>query len=211
MGQVKLESLTPNAELFILRIARVSSNQDNTDPGLLNYLIRNKHWSPFEHAFATFEIETNRAIAAQILRHRSFTFQEFSLRYAAASGTEKFKARRQGITNRQSSTDDLNMDVIQWYDETQRDIEEYTYQRYEASLKNGIAKEQARFLLPMATVTKLYMTGSIRSWIHYFDIRCDEHTQQEHRVLALMMRALLFDNDEGALPIIGQALTMRDA
>ena len=202
MSGVKFISITPGAERQILYCARVSSNQENDDPGLLRYLIRNKHWSPFEMAHAVMEIETTRAIAPQILRHRSFSFQEFSQRYAAASDWEDTYPRRAGTTNRQGSTDDLHYVAWYWFVETQRRLAEEAFAAYAKALNKGIAPESARFLLPLSTTTKLYMSGSIRSWIHYFEIRCDEHTQLEHRLLAEEARALLAP----LLPTIADAL-----
>lgn len=188
---------------MILYCARVSSDQSNEKTGLLKYLIENKHWSPFEMAHAVFEINTSRAIAAQILRHRSFSFQEFSQRYAQAEGTEKYKGRRQGKVNRQSSIDDLSPNDITWFDDAQFSVERFSYDLYQLALDRGISKEQARFLLPLSTKTKLYMAGSIRSWIHYFDLRCDEHTQLEHRQLALNMREILSNHLPRTSEVLG--------
>lgn len=205
MGQVKLISLTPDAESLILFCARVSSNQENTAPGLLKYLIRNNHWSPFEMAHAVFEIQTSRAIAAQILRHRSFAFQEFSQRYSEATEFEIYLGRTQAEKNRQSSTDNLNEENQHWFQLAQESVHGNSRAYYEEALERGIAKEQARFLLPLSTRTKIYMAGSLRSWIHYFDVRCDSHTQEEHRVLALEMRTNLMRE----LPVIKEALGER--
>ncbi len=202
METVEIISITPNAEQQILYMARVSSDQSNDSVGLIKYLIRNKHWSPFELAHATFEINTSRTIAHQILRHRSFSFQEFSQRYASPNETVKYNARNQAESNRQSSAENVDAETQRWWRAAQDDIENIAFGYYEAALARGIARECARFILPEATETKMYMAGSIRSWIHYFELRCDEHTQLEHRRLALAMRALLAEH----LPTIKEAL-----
>jgi thymidylate synthase (FAD) len=177
------------AEDIISYVARVSnpSNQNNfeTAPKLLGYLINNQHWSPFEHAFMTLEIETSRGIAAQILRHRSFTFQEFSQRYAKATEFVRYPARRQDQKNRQNSIDDMDQADKDFFDSAQQRIENVSQELYNQALDRGIAKEQARFLLPLSTKTKLYMTGPIRSWIHYIELRSGNGTQLEHREIAL--------------------------
>lgn len=202
MSEVKLISITPDAEKLILHCARVSSDQSNESTGLIRYLIRNKHWSPFELAHAVFEIKTSRAIAAQILRHRSFSFQEFSQRYASPDSYEQYKARRQAETNRQSSIDDLDGEQLAWFNYAQEMVWSESYVYYEQAIERGIAKESARFLLPLNTRTTLYMSGSIRSWIHYIELRADEHTQHEHRVIAFIIRDILSDQ----LPNIKEAL-----
>jgi thymidylate synthase (FAD) len=202
MSEVKLISITPDAEKLILFCARVSSDQSNESTGLIRYLIRNKHWSPFELAHAVFEIQTSRAIAAQILRHRSFSFQEFSQRYATPHQYEPYKARRQAEKNRQSSVDDLPTEDLTWFYETQQHTWNDSIERYQAAIERGIAKESARFLLPLNTGTTLYMAGSIRSWIHYIELRAVEHTQHEHRVIALIIRDILSDH----LPTIKETL-----
>jgi len=183
-------------------MARVSSDQSNDSVGLIKYLIRHKHWSPFELAHATFEINTSRTIAHQILRHRSFSFQEFSQRYASPNQTVKYNARNQAESNRQSSAENVDAETQQWWRKVQEDIEALAFTSYGMALEKGIARECARFILPEATETKMYMAGSIRSWIHYFELRCDEHTQLEHRRLAMAMRALLAEH----LPTIKEAL-----
>lgn len=183
------------AEELIVYTARVSnpSNQNNfeTAPKLLSYLIRNKHWSPFEMVDMTVEIETSRAIAAQILRHRSFSFQEFSQRYSAATlGYEPTTARRQDTKNRQASHDDLPEETKVWFETTQGALfydAEYAYQK---ALGMGIAKECARMLLPLSTTTRLYMKGSARSWLHYLQVRTDPGTQAEHREVAEAVAAI---------------------
>lgn len=181
------------AEELIVYTARVSnpSNQMNmeTAPRLINYLIKNKHWSPFEMAHMTVEIQTSRAIAAQILRHRSFSFQEFSQRYAEVTEFENVGIRKQGITNRQSSSEDFDP-IIQVYGITAKasaHIADLLYDvdnLYNMLLNAGVAREVARMILPLTTQTTIYMSGSVRSWIHYLQIRTDEHTQLEHRQVA---------------------------
>lgn len=209
ISPVQLISVTPRAEKSILYIARVSSDQENEDTGLIKYLIRNGHWSPFEHASMTLEITTSRAIATQILRHRSFTFQEFSQRYASPTKTIKYEARRQADKNRQSSVDDLPEIVKQNFREAQEMIEKICFDVYERAIGMGIAKEQARFILPLSTQTEIYMTGTLRSWIHYLGDgpggRTNEHTQQEHRDLALEAQDIFCDE----FPIIAEALGWR--
>jgi thymidylate synthase (FAD) len=191
--QVKLVSITKpyiegllNAEDLISYCARVSnpSNQLNTEtsPKLLKYLIDHKHWSPFEMVNVTFQITTSRAIAAQILRHRSFSFQEFSQRYSAATNLESFDVRKQAEKNRQSSSDklELNEDEI-------KSIKDYLRDGlilYDNLLNKGAAKECARMILPLCTETTMYMSGSVRSWIHYIDLRTQLDTQLEHRDIA---------------------------
>jgi thymidylate synthase (FAD) len=190
-SQIKLVSVTPDAEKTMAYVARVSnpSNQDNENyAGLLRYCIQHNHWSVFEQAHMTLEIETNRGIAAQILRHRSFTFQEFSQRYAdanlLAADIPIPELRRQDEKNRQNSTDDL--DPL-----TQLGLESAISEHFIAAnalykrlLEAGVAKECARFVLPLATPTRIYMTGSVRSWAHYIDLRSAHGTQKEHMVIA---------------------------
>jgi len=183
---VELIHITPDVEHHIAYCARVSSpNQDNPSyEKLLKYLIKHKHWSPFEMGSACFEITTSRGIAAQILRHRSFSFQEFSQRYAEATEFEIYPARRQDLKNKQNSIDDMSDDTRIWFKNIQGDINTMSHTIYEQALQRGIAKEQARFLLPLSTQTKLYMMGSIRSWVTYFLVRMDKSTQLEHREIA---------------------------
>lgn len=188
---VELLWITPDAENVLLYCARVSSDQGNQDPGLLRYLIRNKHWSPFEMASASFEIRTSRTIAHQILRHRSFSFQEFSQRYASPDRILLYDARRQAETNRQSSTTDVDPELQAWWHAVQFRLHDLVREYYDKAIAAGIARECARFILPEATETTIIMTGTLRSWIHYFDLRCDEHTQLEHQLLALTMRDVL--------------------
>ncbi|MHB8407780.1 MAG: FAD-dependent thymidylate synthase [Acidiferrobacterales bacterium] len=182
------------AEELLVYVARVSSpsNQTNleTSPKLLKYLIEHKHWSPFEMGSMTVEIITSRAIAAQILRHRSFSFQEFSQRYAEVKGNAFvcYPGRRQAEKNRQSSVDDLPEEIKRWFEVAQGEVWAVAYQLYAQAIKKGIAKECARFLLPLNTETTLYMSGTIRSWIHYLQIRTEEGVQKEHRDLAIEIR-----------------------
>ena len=188
---VKLISVTPDAEQTMAFIARVSNpaNQDNENYAkLLAYCIKHNHWSVFEQATMTLEIETTRGIAAQILRHRSFTFQEFSQRYADTNLiTENIpvpELRRQDTKNRQNSTDDLD-DAVKL--QFQSEIAEHfaaSNALYKRLLEAGVAKECARFVLPLATPTRLYMTGSVRSWAHYINLRSANGTQKEHMVIA---------------------------
>lgn len=183
---VKLISVTPEAESTIMYCARVSNpaNQISKNTGLINYCIKHGHWSVFEMANMVVEIETSRAIAQQILRHRSFSFQEFSQRYAEAQGFEGYEARRQDTTNRQNSIDDMSDEDQEWFCTVQNDVQEFCDQAYQQALQRGIAKEQARFLLPLSTTTKLYMNGTVRSWLHYLDLRCGNGTQKEHKDIA---------------------------
>ena len=201
---VKLISITPNAEELIAYCARVSSkNQDNPKiQKLLEYCIDHEHWSVFESAFITIEINTSRAISAQILRHRSFTFQEFSQRYAEVPDFYTYEARRQDTKNRQKSIDDMDFKDKHWFTCAQDRVQTVSAFLYNEALDKGIAKEQARFLLPLSSKTKIYMTGNIRSWIHYCDLRCRFDTQKEHRDLALEIREIL----KKELPTIAKAV-----
>ena len=180
---VDLVWVTPNAEEMIVKMARVSApkNQDNMDtaPRLLQYLIKHKHWSPFEMANMTVEIETTRAISPQILRHRSFSFQEFSQRYADTRelGSAVIPhLRRQDHKNRQNSIDDLSSEEIAGYYRRISQLFEDAEHLYKEMISTGIAKECARNILPLGTQTKLYMNGTLRSWIHYIQLRCDPGT-----------------------------------
>lgn len=177
-----------SAEDILVYTARVSSpqNQVNLDTGakLLRYCIRNKHWSVFDMADLTVEIKTSRAISAQILRHQSFKFQEFSQRYAEVVGFETYEARRQDTKNRQNSLDDLSDHDKAWFRWAQDCIQSEALELYNLALSKGIAKECARFLLPMSAETTLYMKGSVRSWIHYLEVRRSASTQKEHRDVA---------------------------
>jgi thymidylate synthase (FAD) len=185
-GVGELSSLSP--EELIVYAARVSSpeNQLNkeTAPKLLGYCIRSKHWSIFEQVSMGVEVTTSRAVAAQILRHKSFSFQEFSQRYAKATDVLIYPARRQDVKNRQNSIDDLPQDVKDWFVEKQKEIADLSKKYYDEALGVGIAKESARFLLPLSTKTKLYVTGNVRSFITYLLVRLDKATQLEHRKIA---------------------------
>ena len=201
---VKLISITPDSENLIAYCARVSSNQQDNPSisNLLRYCIKHKHWSIFETAYLTVEINTSRAISAQILRHRSFTFQEFSQRYAEVPDFVSYNARRQDKKNRQASIDDMSIEDKHWFSVAQDRVQTLTASLYLDALDKGIAKEQARFLLPMSSKTKIYMTGNVRSWIHYLDQRCKWDTQKEHRDLALEIREIL----KKELPTIAKAV-----
>jgi len=185
---------TPDAEQLIVKMARVSNpaNADNTAtaPKLLRYLIKHKHWSPFEMASLCIKIDTERDIAAQILRHRSFSFQEFSTRYAATMRAEIPALRRQDTTNRQNSIDDLPGAVTAEMDRRMCVLLMDAHRLYQDMLDLDVAKETARRILPLCTPTTLYMHGTLRSWIHYITIRTDASTQLEHRLIAEGCRAI---------------------
>lgn len=208
MTNVRLISVTPDAEKTIGYVARVSNpkNQDNPNvAGLLKYCIKHQHWSIFEQAFMTLEIETTRGLAAQILRHRSFTYQEFSQRYADSSllgnSIPLPKLRRQDDKNRQNSIDDIDPLMQQDFEiKMQRHFVD-GMKLYKEMLDAGIAKECARFVLPLATPTKLYMSGSIRSWMHYIDLRSAHGTQKEHMDIAEACRDIFIEQ----FPIIAEA------
>jgi len=209
MKLVKLVSVTPDAEKNIAYCARVSNpnNQDNENYAkLLKYCIDHKHWSIFEMAFLTLEINTTRGLAAQILRHRSFTFQEFSQRYADASLLNEeiplFELRRQDNKNRQNSIDDIDQEMIVKWNTQIREHFSKGKAIYDGMIKDGIAKECARFVLPLATPTRLYMSGSIRSWIHYIDLRSGHGTQKEHMIIANECKQIFIEQ----FPVIGEAL-----
>jgi len=208
MQNVQLLSLTPEAEKTMAYIARVSNpkNQDNQDfSRLLSYCIKNEHWSVFEQSFMTLQIETNRGIAAQILRHRSFTFQEFSQRYAESSQLGDIPIpdlRRQDVKNRQNSISDLPEELKNKFINKIKENFKRTSNLYEEMLDAGIAKECARFVLPLATPTRIYMTGSCRSWIHYINLRSANGTQEEHKQIALDCRTIFKEN----FPIVSKAL-----
>ncbi len=189
MSSVKVVWATPNAEEAVAYCARVSNpenqNAQETAPRLLKYLIKHKHWSPFEMANVCMEIETTRDIARQILRHRSFSFQEFSQRYAAVQGFELSEVRLQDIKNRQNSIEVGDSELHSWWFNAQKRVRDEAEFVYNAALAKGVAKEQARKLLPEGlTMSKMYMNGTLRSWLHYVDIRCDMATQKEHREVA---------------------------
>lgn len=197
MMKVELVSVTPDAEKTMAYVARVSnpSNQDNENyAGLLRYCIKHNHWSVFEQSHMTLEIETSRGIAAQILRHRSFTFQEFSQRYAdanlLAADIPVPELRRQDQKNRQNSTDDLEGYLKLTLESEISEHFMAANNLYKRLLEHGVAKECARFVLPLATQTKIYMTGSCRSWIHYIDLRSAHGTQKEHMEIAEACREI---------------------
>jgi len=188
---VKLVSVTPDAEQTMAYVARVSNPNNQENPNyakLLGYCIKHNHWSVFEQSFMTLEIETTRGLAAQILRHRSFTYQEFSQRYADSSLlTETIpvpELRRQDTKNRQNSIDDVNEFVRQEFEIKMRKHFDEAMVLYQSMLDMNIAKECARFVLPLATPTRLYMSGSCRSWIHYITLRSANGTQKEHMDIA---------------------------
>lgn len=193
---VKLVWVTPDAEEKVAYMARVSNpdNQDNkaTAPKLLRYLMNNKHWSPFEMVNVCMEIECTRDIARQIIRHRSFSFQEFSQRYGEAVDWEYSEARLQDEKNRQNSLPTQDRELQRWWDEQQRSLVAQARGVYGAALNQGIAKEVARKVLPEGlTMSRMYMNGTLRSWMHYVDIRCDAATQKEHREIADKCKAIL--------------------
>jgi thymidylate synthase (FAD) len=212
---VKLISVTEpdieglqNAEDLVAYCARVSnpSNQMNSEtaPKLLGFLIKHKHWSPFEMVDMTVEIKTSRAIAAQILRHRSFSFQEFSQRYSTATDFEDIEFRLQGDKNRQvgeNLLDPTDLRYADLYTSTQEAMEASTI-AYNKMIQGGIAKEVARMILPLTTQTTMYMKGSLRSWIHYLDLRTEQNTQKEHRIIADECKLIFTEN----FPIISEAL-----
>jgi thymidylate synthase (FAD) len=209
MSSAKLVWVTPNAEEMIVKMARVSapSNQGNMDtaPRLLKYLINHKHHSPFEMANLCVEIETTRGISAQILRHRSFSFQEFSQRYAdvSALGSSVIPhLRRQDNKNRQNSIDDLSPELIGSYYRRINQVFEDAEHLYREMVSNGVAKECARAVLPIATQTKMFMNGTLRSWIHYLQLRESNGTQLEHREIALAIKDIFCKE----FPIIGEAV-----
>lgn len=220
--KVNLKAITPNIEDTIVEIARVSSSRKDkkeNPEGLINYLIKNWHWSPFEHGFITMEIETSKAIGIQLLRHRSFTFQEFSQRYQDVGKVsdegmfEDVEIRRQASNNRQSSEEVFNPDLnsigggmsVNVISPASREVKRclsYSQSLYEDLLKAGVAREQARMVLPMATKTRIYMTGSVRSWIHFIKLRDDGHAQKEAQEIARAIKDIL----KVELPIISNAL-----
>ena len=194
-------------EELIVYIARVSnpSNQMNmeTAPKLINYLIKHKHWSPFEFVDVTFEIITRRSIAAQILRHKSFSFQEFSQRYSTATDIQPVELRKQGKTNRQSSEEPIPDFMLE------RDVEQHfanSKMLYEKLIKQGVSRETARDVLPLSTETTMYMKGSVRSWIHYLELRCSPDTQKEHRIIADAIKSIFVNQ----FPNISEALSWKN-
>jgi len=206
---VKFVSITPKAEETMAYCARVSNpkNQDNPDYArLLAYCIKHGHWSVFEQANLVLEVNTSRAIAAQILRHKSFNFQELSQRYSSVDENTEYQARRQDLKNRQNSIDDLDQETKDWFLQAQKDVWETAYSKYQDALKKGVAKECARFLLPLSTKTRLYMNGTIRSYIHYIQLRTHESTQLEHRLIAEEIKKIFIQN----LPTVAKALDWHD-
>ena len=206
---VKLVSVTPDAEQTMAYVARVSNpaNQDNDNyAGLLRYCIKHNHWSVFEQSFMTLEIETTRAIAAQILRHRSFTFQEFSQRYADSSLLSKKiplpELRRQDTKNRQNSIDDLDQETIDLLTRQMDTLFSSSMALYQQMLDRGVAKECARNVLPLCTPTRIYMSGSCRSWIHYINLRSANGTQKEHMVVAEACKNVFVEQ----FPTVAEAL-----
>ena len=212
--KVTLLNVTPNAEDHIVEVARVSSSRKNKKDkpeGLLSYLVRHKHWSPFEHGHATFEIETSKAIGIQLIRHRSFSFQEFSQRYQDVNRLdtifEPIELRSQCEDNRQSSVEVIDpkisveggtllaSDMIGTYLSS-------AHKLYNQLLEAGVAREQARMVLPLATTTKIHMTGSIRSWIHFLELRDDEHAQKEIQMVAKEIKRIFISE----FPVISKAL-----
>tara|TARA_S200000501_G_scaffold259586_1_gene243490 strand:- start:4085 stop:4717 length:633 start_codon:yes stop_codon:yes gene_type:complete len=205
---VKLVSITPDAEKTMAHVARVSnpSNQDNENySGLLRYCIKHQHWSVFEQSFMTLEIETTRAIAAQILRHRSFTFQEFSQRYAQSNALGQIELpdlRKQDLKNRQNSTDDLDPFVRQKLEAQMITLFSSAQSLYNQMIEEGVAKECARMVLPLCTPTKIYMSGSCRSWVHYINLRSAHGTQKEHMDIAEACRKVFVEQ----FPTVSEAL-----
>jgi thymidylate synthase (FAD) len=206
---VKLISVTPDAEKLMAYCARVSnpSGQDRDDYAkLLGYCIKHQHWSIFEQSFMTVEINTTRGLAAQILRHRSFTFQEFSQRYADATllaeDIPAFELRRQDTKNRQNSIDDISDETkVKWNTKIREHFSK-AKAIYDGMVADGIAKECARFVLPLATPTRLYVSGSVRSWIHYIELRSSNGTQKEHRLIAEETKKIFSEQ----LPTVAEAL-----
>ena len=209
INTAKLISVTPDAEKHMAYCARVSNpaNQGNEKfSGLLKYCVKHQHWSIFEQAYMTLELTTTRGIAAQVLRHRSFTYQEFSQRYADSSLLgEKIplpELRRQDEKNRQNSIDDLDPFEVQTLELQMQTLFDSSMALYQQMLGRGVAKECARFVLPLAVPTKIYMTGSVRSWIHYIDLRSANGTQKEHMDLALSAKEIFIEQ----FPAVAEAM-----
>jgi thymidylate synthase (FAD) len=208
--KVELLSITPNAEEHIVEVARVSSSRKNKKEDyekLVKYLIKHGHWSPFEHSYMTLEIETSKAIAIQLLRHRSFTFQEFSQRYQDVNELSEFmfedvKFRKQSENNRQSSTEEISdIDNRDMYDLVENHLKR-TEALYNWLILEGVSRETARMILPLCTKTKLHMTGNIRSWIHFIGIRDDKHAQLEMQLVAKEIKSIFMRQ----LPVISSVL-----
>mgnify|MGYP001232589158 CR=1 FL=1 len=211
--KVTLLNVTPNAEDHIVEVARVSSSRKDKKSkpeGLLRYLVQHKHWSPFEHGHATFEIETSKAIGIQLIRHRSFAFQEFSQRYQDVNRLgdifEPIELRAQCEDNRQSSTEvidpKIQMETNLSASETIDAFLGKAHSLYNKLLEAGVAREQARMVLPLATTTKIHMTGSIRSWIHFLELRDDDHAQKEIQMVAKEIKRIFIRE----FPIISKGL-----
>ena len=206
--KVQLITLTPDAEKNMAFVARVSNpnNQGNENfSGLLKYCIKHQHWSVFEQAHMTLEIETTRAIAAQILRHRSFTFQEFSQRYAQSNELGEIdlpELRRQDNKNRQNSIDDLDKTVVDKLNRQMITLFSSAQSLYNQMVESGVAKECARMVLPLCTPTRIYMTGSVRSWIHYIELRSAHGTQKEHMEIAESCKDVFKEQ----FPVVSEAL-----
>jgi len=206
--EVKLISVSPDSEKHMAYCARVSNpnNQDNENyAGLLRYCIKHQHWSIFEQAFMTLEINTTRGLAAQILRHRSFTYQEFSQRYADSNllgEIELPELRRQDTKNRQNSIDDLDPAVVEKLEKQMNTLFSSSLALYNQMLESGVAKECARFVLPLATPTRIYMSGSVRSWVHYIDLRSGHGTQKEHMDIANACKTIFTEQ----FPTVSEAL-----
>ena len=208
--KVELVNITPNAEEHIVEVARVSSSRKNKRDDyekLVKYLIKHSHWSPFEHSYMTLEIETSKAIAIQLLRHRSFTFQEFSQRYQDVNELSEFmfedvKFRKQSENNRQSSTEEISdIDNRDMYDLVENHLKR-TEALYNWLILEGVSRETARMILPLCTKTKLHMTGNIRSWIHFIGIRDDKHAQLEMQLVAKEIKSIFMKQ----LPVISSVL-----
>jgi len=215
--KVTLLNVTPNAEEHIVEVARVSSSRKDKKAkpeGLLSYLVRHKHWSPFEHGHATFEIETSKAIGIQLIRHRSFSFQEFSQRYQDVNKLgeifEPIELRSQCEDNRQSSVEVINpllsIEDNHHFSGKASEVINNHFQAahllYNDLLEAGVARETARMILPLATTTKIHMTGSIRSWIHFLELRDDEHAQKEIQLVAKEIKRIFISE----FPVISKAL-----
>ena len=209
MHSAKLVWITPDCEKLIGKIARVSNPKNEDNPNverLLNYLIQHRHWSPFEMGSMCVEIQTTRAISPQILRHRSFSFQEFSQRYAETTQLDIPQLRRQDLTNRQNSVDDLPEHIVELL---QNNIEAHyrsAADLYKSLLAYGVAKECARNVLPESACTRMYMTGTIRSWLHYVDLRSKNGTQYEHMQIAEDILEIICEQ----LPTIARAMWSED-
>ena len=206
--KVQLITVTPDAEKNMAFVARVSNPNNQTNEnfsGLLAYCIKHQHWSVFEQAHMTLEIETTRAIAAQILRHRSFTFQEFSQRYAKSNERGEIELpelRRQDVKNRQNSIDDLDEKVVDKLNRQMITLFSSAESLYKQMIEEGVAKECARMVLPLCTPTRIYMTGSVRSWIHYINLRSAHGTQKEHMEIAESCKNVFVDQ----FPVVSEAL-----